>query len=378
MKVVTTDNITALFFQYLAVALILDINRMENLPMPVNNEDLSHLGDIAAKAFGSKGFIDVCKNILGEQMTLLLFMKKAKREAEKARLMNAVELEKYLYTKAVDGFIQTDEGKHIMNAVGGSIIQQQLYKIGNLEAVIETAAEQLSQEDTPVSEAPVDSDWMARFFANAGEVSHEEMQKLWGRVLAGEIVKPGKFSLRTLEVLKNLSRKEAELINKVANYSLDIPGRSVLFGQLSDFNRSNKWITYSELLYLSEIGIIVLRDVSCQLELLKNEEEGIDAGIYFASSNHIICYGLEFLTGDTIPYENKAILPVVAFSTVGHQLLSLIEKKIEIAFLIDVQSFLMKIINPSSSKCYISGPFSNLEEARVEKLSFTPINYLSR
>jgi hypothetical protein len=63
----------------------------------------------------------------------------------------------------------------------------------------------------------VDPDWVARFFGSAQDVSNEDMQKLWARILAGEVVKPGTFSLRTLEVLKNLSQREAERFQEAAS-----------------------------------------------------------------------------------------------------------------------------------------------------------------
>ena len=47
-------------------------------------------------------------------------------------------------------------------------------------------------------------------------MSSEELQTLWGRVLAGEIKSPGTFSLRTLEFLKNTSHEEALKIAKLA------------------------------------------------------------------------------------------------------------------------------------------------------------------
>ena len=59
---------------------------------------------------------------------------------------------------------------------------------------------------------------MNRFLNIAEEISDEEMQDIWGRVLAGEIKKPKSYSLRTLEVLRNISKEEAKLIIKVSNY----------------------------------------------------------------------------------------------------------------------------------------------------------------
>ena len=60
-------------------------------------------------------------------------------------------------------------------------------------------------------------EWVSRFFDIAAGITTEQLQYLWGRILAGEIKQPGSFSLRTLDVLRNLSRKEAESFVKLGS-----------------------------------------------------------------------------------------------------------------------------------------------------------------
>jgi hypothetical protein len=67
---------------------------------------------------------------------------------------------------------------------------QQRKRQKNIESVTSAAARELAQEVDVPSQAP-DEDWITRFFNTAQEVSSKEMQKLWGRILAGEIKKPG-------------------------------------------------------------------------------------------------------------------------------------------------------------------------------------------
>ena len=52
------------------------------------------------------------------------------------------------------------------------------------------------------------------------DVTDEEMQLLWSRVLAGETKRPKSFSLRTLDILRNLSKEEAEKFQNLCKYSL--------------------------------------------------------------------------------------------------------------------------------------------------------------
>ncbi len=66
-------------------------------------------------------------------------------------------------------------------------------------------AEQSADLEGEVAEDPsIDPTWLNRFAGFAGDVSSEELQQVWGRVLAGEIRKPGSFSVSTLRVLAEM------------------------------------------------------------------------------------------------------------------------------------------------------------------------------
>jgi hypothetical protein len=86
----------------------------------------------------------------------------------------------------------------------------------NIENVIALAGEEL--RDTPddkVGDKKVDPDWTTQFFNGAQDVSNEDMQKIWAKLLAGEIKKPGTFRLRTLERVKELSKDDAETFGRI-------------------------------------------------------------------------------------------------------------------------------------------------------------------
>ena len=85
---------------------------------------------------------------------------------------------------------------------------QEVRRLSNTMAVVETA--QRIVGDTQVPDQEPDHDWVARFFNHIQDVSSEDTQLLWARVLAGEVERPGTTSLRTLDILRNLDRKTAE------------------------------------------------------------------------------------------------------------------------------------------------------------------------
>ena len=62
----------------------------------------------------------------------------------------------------------------------------------NRDSIILQAAQEL--KDKTVDDTKVDIDWVNQFFAYAENVSNEEMQSIWAKVLAGEVQKPNSFS----------------------------------------------------------------------------------------------------------------------------------------------------------------------------------------
>ena len=89
----------------------------------------------------------------------------------------------------------------------------------NIISVVRQAAEELGDEEVLDNEP--DHDWTARFFGYVQDVSEEDVRRIWGRILAGEVRSPNGVSLRTLSVLRNMSRREAELFADAMRYRID-------------------------------------------------------------------------------------------------------------------------------------------------------------
>lgn len=87
----------------------------------------------------------------------------------------------------------------------------------NREAVVAAMLEDLTSTDQATEVLPpaddLDADWLNVFERYAEDASSERMQKLWGRVLGGEIRKPGRFSMRTLRFLSEFSQADALLFS---------------------------------------------------------------------------------------------------------------------------------------------------------------------
>lgn len=121
----------------------------------------------------------------------------------------------------------------------------------NAAKAILFAEEQLASDTQAPPTRDLDEDWLFVWREHAGKVSAEDLQRLWGSVLAGEVKAPGRYLIRTLEFLKTLSRAEAEMISKLASFVID--GR-IARGQKAYLE--SKGLDFSTLLVMQELGVV--------------------------------------------------------------------------------------------------------------------------
>ena len=123
----------------------------------------------------------------------------------------------------------------------------------NLEKILENAQKELLSTDE-VSDDPVDDDWLTRFFGIAKDVSSDDMQFIWSKILAGEIVKPGSFSLRTLETIRNISSYEARIFEKALPFIISSGAAHFIPTCLTTFEKFG--LSYGHIIQLEECGLI--------------------------------------------------------------------------------------------------------------------------
>ena len=90
----------------------------------------------------------------------------------------------------------------------------------NMSNIYEFAAQELKMIEQ-VDNTPVDPDWSAYFFDYAKDVSDEEFQILWAKILVGEIKSPNTYFKRTLFALKHIEKQEAECFVEICSYLIN-------------------------------------------------------------------------------------------------------------------------------------------------------------
>ncbi|GMO64830.1 MAG: hypothetical protein Ta2A_12700 [Treponemataceae bacterium] len=187
----------------------------------------------------------------------------------------------------------------------------------NIESVVSVAAEKLKNEP-PVTDEAIDEDWKTRFFNLAQDVSDEDMQSLWGRILAGEVKRPKSYSLRTLELLKSLTKEEAELFEKFAQLKIVSENISFIYNQ---DNKKNKYLE-------NTFGLsFINRLLMCELGLITSEKN-FEFSLTATNQSQSICLlkygkkGIWLERGQGVP---KQPLEVLVFTKIGDELSQLIE-----------------------------------------------------
>ena len=156
----------------------------------------------------------------------------------------------------------------------GDLLTQRIHfqeerRQSNIVAVIERAAQELG--DREVQDHEVDHDWTARFFNDVQDVSSEDMQSLWAKILAGEVERAGSTSIRTLNILKHLNRSAASLFRTLCSALITFqiggmggPPMSVgnemvlsLGGKAARNSLKQFGLDYNTLNVLNEYGLIV-------------------------------------------------------------------------------------------------------------------------
>ncbi len=129
----------------------------------------------------------------------------------------------------------------------------------NIEQVVRKAIPHIV-DDSKAED--ISEDWIASFFADCRIVSDDEMQTLWGKILAGEANHPGSFSKRTLQFVMSLEKYDAELFTDLCRFGWMIGGFTpVIFNTYDKIYQTNN-ITFDTLKHLDEIGLLTHQTMS--------------------------------------------------------------------------------------------------------------------
>ena len=161
---------------------------------------------------------------------------KAEAEAEKIQAESQIEITD-LHRRAMHRFLNEEAKKQI-----------------NIEDITQKAFPHLEQDASPQN---VEDDWVTNFFDKSRIVSDDDMQNIWARVLAGEANAPGAFSRKTVNLLGDLDKGDAELLMRLCGFGWSIRKSFLpLVYDVDDEVYNRHGITFGTLTHLDSLGLV--------------------------------------------------------------------------------------------------------------------------
>ncbi|WP_109486424.1 DUF2806 domain-containing protein [Occallatibacter savannae] len=200
----------------------------------MSSNSLINLGDLSKPA---TALIEKVSDAVGGicKPWQIVRVAKADAEAERIRAESRIQVSD-IQQRALLRFL-TEEGK----------------KQGNIEEITAKALPLLKDEAEP---REIDDDWITNFFDKSRIVSDSDMQQIWGAILASEANSPRSFSRKTVNLIADLEKPDAELFTALCGFVWTIGEAIPLVLRLPVQVYENYGIDFRALSHLETLGLI--------------------------------------------------------------------------------------------------------------------------
>lgn len=206
----------------------------------MTDNPLTKLGDLTKPA---TALIEKISDAVGGVFKPYQIVRVAKAEAEADRIQAESKIQ------------VTDLHRRAMHR----FLEEEAKKQSNIEAITQNALPLLDDRSAPQNVA---DDWITNFFDKSRIVSDGDMQQLWSRVLAGEANAPGAFSKRTVNLLADLDKDDAELFMRLCGFSWVFGNVVPLVFDVQDEIYDRNGINFDTLSHLESLGLIQFNNLS--------------------------------------------------------------------------------------------------------------------
>lgn len=216
------------------------------------------ISDLVGLAKPTTKLIEVVSNAIG-----ILYEPKRIRNNADAEAYKIEKIASAAKANSISGIIDLSDGKFQIN-VGeydsesvSLMVKNEVKRIveenNNILKIADISYDYLIDDDNEINNE-IDEDWKRTFFDKARKVYSEDLQLIFGKILAGEIKKPGKYSKRVLNVLSNLSQTEALIFEKVSKLVFSDGKNSFIVSDVDILNDYD--VTLEDIMILEEAGLI--------------------------------------------------------------------------------------------------------------------------
>lgn len=138
-------------------------------------------------------------------------------------------------------------------------LEEEAKKQSNIETIAQNALPLLEEKSAPQNVA---DDWITNFFDKSRIVSDGDMQQLWSRVLAGEANAPGAFAKRTVNLLADLDKDDAELFMRLCGFGWIIGNVVPLVFDVQGEIYNRNGLSFNSLAHLESLGLIQFNNIA--------------------------------------------------------------------------------------------------------------------
>ena len=210
------------------------------------SNSLVNLGDLAKP-------IDTLINKISDATGVLYEPRRIRRkaEAESDAAITSAKAEAAVDTIKTESEIEIAD---LRQRAAQRRIKEDMRDQKNMEDIITKAIPHLNKEAKPDA---MEDDWLTNFFDKCRIVSDSEVQSLWARVLAGEANAPSTYSKRTVNLLSDLDKSDAELFTKLCGFGWMIENlfTILVFDETAEIYNRHR-IDFDTLSHLNSIGLI--------------------------------------------------------------------------------------------------------------------------
>jgi hypothetical protein len=207
----------------------------------MTNNALANLGELTKPA---TVLIEKISDAVGGVFKPYQIVRVAKAEAEAERIQ-------------AEGRIQVND---LHRRALHRFLQEEAKKQSNIEAVTQKALPLLKENSCPQN---VEDDWITNFFDKSRIISDEDMQQLWSKLLAGEANQPGTISKRTVNLLADLDKRDAELFTNLCGFAWVIANNIVpLVLDVENEKYRRAGLYFNSLSHLETLGLIQFNNLS--------------------------------------------------------------------------------------------------------------------
>jgi len=295
---------------------------MTNKEAPSSSEEqalvrvIQTISDVSVPDPLQKGLFKAANRLLGAAVDIPA----AWLEAKASDLRSTSEANRALRLKTAEALVQNfpNDSPLAVRAFArhsSKLLNEQI----SIEDVLKIAAENLSDStDAAQPSGEIDDDWLLAFGAEASQKTSEEMKTIFGKILAGEIKKPGSFSIRAVKTLAVIDRPAATLFRKFCSLSVSVfsDTRVAAIKGAAGQNKLQEYgFSFEKLNRLEEYGLI-----SSEYASSMPYGQLIDIPVPFRYMGRH--YRLLALDGVS---DQKLLLPGVALTRLGHEIYNIID-----------------------------------------------------